>query len=207
LSITYPISLPTTGISSIEWRTANTNVVSQSPFTYKQQIVSHGGQRWEATVNLPPMRRSDAAAWKAALVSLKGSLGTMLLSDPNYCSPRGTLALDGTVGEAATNHVTGTAGDTFFTVAMGDDTKTLLAGDYISVGSGSGKRLYQVLEDLTGDGTVEVWPDLRTDYSSAGFATNSAEGVFRLANNVTSWSIDNAAIYGISFEVVEAITG
>ena len=207
MAISYPISLPTTGIASVEWRTVNAVTRSQSPFTYKQQIIAHGGQRWEATVNLPAMDRANAAAWKAALVSLKGPIGTMFLSDPNYTSPRGTLALDGTVGEAATNHVTGTAGDSFITVAMGDNTKTLLAGDYISVGSGSNKKLYQVLEDLTGDGTVEVWPDLRTDYSSAGFATNSAEGVFRLANNVTSWSIDNAAIYGISFEVVEAITG
>lgn len=207
MAITYPISLPTTGISSIEWRTANANVVSQSPFTYKQQIVSHGGQRWEATVNLPPMNRSDAAAWKAALVSMKGSIGTMLLSDPNYTSPRGTLALDGTVAEAANYHVSGNAGDSFFTVSMSDGTKTLLAGDYISTGSGSSARLYQVLEDLTGSGTVEVWPDLRIAYSEDGFATNSAKGVFRLANNVTSWSIDNAAIYGISFDVIEAITG
>lgn len=207
MAISYPISLPTTGVASVEWRTVNAATRSQSPFTYKQQIIAHGGQRWEATVNLRPMRRAEAAAWRSALISLKGPIGTFYLSDPLYCSPRGTLALDGTVGEAATNHVTGTAGDSFITVAMGDNTKTLLAGDYISVGSGANKKLYQVLEDLTGDGTVEVWPDLRTDYSSAGFATNSAEGVFRLANNVTSWSIDNAAIYGISFEVVEAITG
>ncbi len=91
MAITYPLTLPTTGVSSVELRTVNANATSQSPFTYKQQIVSHGGQRFEATVNLPPMKRDDAAAWKAALVSLKGSLGTFLLGDPDYALPRGTL--------------------------------------------------------------------------------------------------------------------
>jgi len=207
MAITYPISLPTTGISSIEWRTVNSTVTSQSPFTFKQQIIAHGGQRWEATVNLPAMKRDLAAQWKASLISLKGSEGTMLLGDPNYAAPRGTLLLDGTQAESLTNHVTGNKGDTFFTVAMDDDTKTILAGDYLQVGTEADSRLYQALEDLTGDGTLEVWPDLRVDYNQRGFATNNTKGVFRLANNITSWSIDNASIYGISFDVVERLTG
>lgn len=203
MAITYPITLPNHEFASIEWRSVNANIVSQSPFTYKQQIVSHGGQRWEATVNLPPMDRASAAAWKAALTSLKGSLGTMLLGDPNYARPRGTLRTS--VSNPA--QLSGTKGETSATIAMSDDNDTLLAGDYIQIGLDSDAELYQILEDITGDGAVEIFPDLRSTYSNEPFQTDDTRGVFRLANNVTSWSIDNASIYGISFDVVEAITG
>jgi len=203
MAITYPITLPSSGITSIEWRSVNANLTSQSPFTYKQQVVAHGGQRWEATVNIAPLNQADGALWKAALTSLKGSLGTMLLGDPTYAVPRGTLRTS--VSNPA--QLSGTKGDTFATIAMTDNNDTLLAGDYIQIGLDSDAELYQILEDITGDGTVEVFPDLRSTYSSEPFQTDDTKGVFRLANNVTSWSIDNASIYGISFDVVEAISG
>jgi len=202
MAITYPISLPTYGIASIEWRSVNAVTTSQSPFTYKQQVISHGGQRWEATVNLPPMRKDNAAEWKAKLVSLKGATGTMLLGDPDYPLPRGTLRSTDASNFAT---VSATAGNSFMQITMQDQTKTLLAGDYIQVGADSAARLFQVLEDRTGDGQLEVFPNVRVDYSGETIGTNNTKGVFRLSSNVTSWSIDNASFYGISFDVVEAV--
>ena len=204
MAITYPLTLPNYGISSVEFRTLNANTTSQSPFTFKQQVVSYGGSRFEATVTLSPMKKADAAVWKAALVSLKGSLGTFLLGDPDYPFPRGTLRSTSAQQYAS---VSGNANDTFFTITMTNQSDTLLAGDYIQVGLESGARLYQVLEDRTGDGTIEVFPNLRTNYVDELVGTNDPKGVFRLSNNVTSWSIDNASVYGISFDCVEAITG
>ena len=204
MAVTYPLTLPTTGISSVEFRAVTANTTSQSPFTFKQQIVSYGGSRLEATVNLAPMKRADAALWKAALISLKGPLGTFLMGDPNYPLPRGTLRSTSAQQFAS---VSGNAGDTFFTITMTNQSDTLLAGDYIQVGLESGARLYQVLEDQTGSGTIEVYPNLQTTYSGELVGTNDPKGVFRLSSNVTSWSIDNASVYGISFDCVEAITG
>jgi hypothetical protein len=194
MAVTYPLTLPTTGISSVEFRTVNANATSQSPFTFKQQIISHGGEKFEATINLVSMKREDSSAWKAALVSLKGSLGTFLLGDPSCSTSRGTVS---------SCTLTGSAGDESGTVVM---TGTLKAGDYIQLGSGSSAKLHQVLVDQDGDGTLELWPALRSDYTDATVVFNNPKGVFRLSNNVTSWSIDNASIYGISFEAVEAVT-
>ena len=194
MAVTYPLTLPTTGISSVEFRTVNANATSQSPFTFKQQIISHGGEKFEATINLVSMKREDSSAWKAALVSLKGSLGTFLLGDPSCSTSRGTVS---------SCTLTGSAGDESGTVVM---TGTLKAGDYIQLGSGSSSKLHQVLVDQDGDGTLELWPALRSDYTDATVVFNNPKGVFRLSNNVTSWSIDNASIYGISFEAVEAVT-
>jgi len=204
MAVTYPITLPTYGIASVEFRAVNANTTSQSPFTYKQQIVSYGGQRLEATVTLPPMHRDNAAEWKAKLVSLKGSLGTFLLGDPDYPTPRGTLRSTNASNQAT---VSGSSGDSFLTITMQDQSSTLLAGDYIQIGADSTARLHQVLEDRTGDGTFEIFPDLRSDYTDEVIGTNNTKGVFRLANNITTWSIDNASFYGITFDAVEAITG
>lgn len=194
MALTYPLSTPTTiGIESIELRAVNAVAVSQSPFTYKQQIVNHGGQKWEASVSIPSVRRDKAAEWKAMLVGLKGQTGTFLLGDPDYATPQGTVS---------SCTLTGSAGDETVTVVM---TGTLKAGDYIQLGAGSSARLHQVLLDQSGDGTLEIWPALRSSYSGATVTFNNPKGVFRLSNNVTSWSINNASAYGISFEAVEAL--
>lgn len=196
MALTYPLSQPTTiGIEQIELRAVNAVATSQSIFTYKQQIVSHGGQRWEASVSIPSVRRELAAEWKAMLVGLKGQTGTFLLGDPDYATPRGTVS-------ACT--LTGTAGYDYATVVM---TGSLLAGDYIQLGTGSDAKLHQVLADQTGDGDIDLWPNLRSDYAAETVITSYPKGVFRLKDNITSWSINNSSFYGISFEAVEVITG
>jgi hypothetical protein len=195
MAITYPLALPTTiGIGSIELRAVNAVKNSQSLFTYKQQVIAHTGQRWEASVSLPPVRRDLAAPWKGFLVSLKGPVGTFLLGDPDYPTP---------LGDVSSCVLTGSAGDETVTVVM---TGTLKSGDYIQLGSGATAKLHQVNADQTGDGNLEIWPALRTDYSSSTVVFNAAKGVFRLKENVSSWSINNTSSYGIAFEAVEEIT-
>jgi len=194
MALSYPLATPTSiGIESIELRAVNAVATSQSPFTYKQQIISHGGQKWEASVSIPSVHRDKAAQWKALLVGLKGPVGTFLLGDPDYATPQGTVS---------SCTLTGSAGDETVTVVM---TGTLLAGDYIQLGSGSSAKLHQVLLDQDGDGSLEIWPALRSDYTSETVIFNAPKGVFRLATNISSWSINNASTYGISFEAVEAL--
>jgi hypothetical protein len=195
MAISYPLNTPTTiGIESIELRAVNAVAVSQSPFTYKQQVISHQGQIWSASVSIPSVRRDLAADWKAMLVALKGSVGTFLLGDPDYVTPRGTVS--------GTPTLSGTAGDSTVSVTM---TGTLLAGDYIQLGTGSAARLHQVLVAQSGSGNLEIWPDLRSTYSGETVIYSSPKGVFRLGQSTTSWSIDNASFYGISFEAIEAL--
>jgi len=195
MALTYPLDTPTTiGIESIELRAVNAVAVSQSPFTYKQQTIAHQGQQWQASVNIPSVHRDKAAAWKAMLVGLKGPQGTFLLGDPDYATPQGTVSSCTATGNAGEDHVA---------VTM---TGTLKAGDYIQLGAGSSAKLHQVLQDLSGNGELEIWPSLRSTYSGSTVIFNSPKGLFRLSQNVTSWSINNASVYGISFEAVEALT-
>lgn len=194
MAISYPISLPThTGIAQVEFRATNAVAYSQSPFTFAGQSHAYAGQMWSADVSLPPMHRADAERWVAWLVSLRGQFGTFLLGDPLSTSPRGT---------ATSATVSGSAGDASVSVTM---TGTLLAGDYIQLGSSDGATLHKVLQDQNGSGTLEIWPKLRTARSSEAANLTSPQGKFRLSSNETSWSVNNASIYGISFSAMEAI--
>tara|TARA_R110000787_G_scaffold19716_1_gene58867 strand:+ start:12403 stop:12987 length:585 start_codon:yes stop_codon:yes gene_type:complete len=194
MAISYPLNMPTNiGMASIELRAKNTVAVSMSPFTYKSQTHSYDGQMWEADVTLPPMNRDDAESWVAFLMSMKGRAGSFLLYDPSAKSARGT---------ATSATITGSVGDDSVTVTMSG---TLKAGDYIQLGAASDATLHKVLVDKSGSGTLEIWPKLRKGRSSVSAVLVNASGVFRLASNETSWSVDNASFFGISFGATEVL--
>ena len=194
MAISYPVNTPTNiGIANITFSAENAVAISQSPFTFQQQVVAHPGQRWAASISLPPMKRQDAEAWVAFLLSLYGQVGTFLLSDPNCPAPRGT---------ATSATLSGSARSSSPTITM---TGTLLAGDYISLGSGTSTRLHKVVQDRSGNGTLEVWPALRSSYTGVSVDLTSAKGLFRLKENITQWSINEVSSYGITFDCVEAL--
>ena len=194
MAISYPLTLPTSiGIANITLSANNAVAISQSPFTFQQQIVQHAGKRWTASVSIPPVRRDLAEPWNAFLLALNGPVGTFLLGDPNGKEPRGTSS-------SAT--LTGTAGSSSPTITK---TGTLLAGDYIQLGSGATATLYKVLEDKSGNGTIEIWPALRSSVTGATVILTNTVGRFRLSSTQQSFSIDSASIYGISFDCVEAL--
>lgn len=186
------------GFAQITLSAMNAVATSESPFTYKQQIVQHTGQAWKASVTIPPVRRDLGEPWVAFLLSLQGPVNTFLLGDPNCVAARGT-AEDGDIV------ATGTAGASSVTLTI-SNSATLKAGDYIQLGSASTARLHKVLADISTTGSVDIWPNLKATYSSAAVVVDNAKGVFRLTSNVQDWQIGNSSTYGISFEAVEVIT-
>lgn len=193
MAISYPLALPTaTKIKNIELRAINAVAYGQSPFTFAGQAHAYAGQMWQADIVLPAMDAARAEQWIGFLLSLRGRAGTFLLGDPNRTSPRGT---------ATSATISGSAGSSSVSVTMSG---TLLAGDYIQLGSGSSARLHKVVQDRSGSGTLEIWPALRSAYSGSATLTN-AKGKFRLSSNEQSWSINEVSIYGIVFGAMEAI--
>lgn len=208
MSINYPLSLPqTNAIRSIELRTINAVAYSRSPFTFSGQVHAYAGQMWQADVTLKPMRRSDAEEWISWLVSLKGQFGTFYLGDPLACTPRGsardadTITVDGAT----------TSGNTIdIQSAPVSTTNYLKAGDYLQIGTGTSRQLFKVLQnvstDSSGTATVDVWPNVRTSIAdNASVTVQSTQGLFRLASNETSWSVNEASIYGLTFGAMEAL--
>ncbi len=209
MAISYPLTLPTaSGIATVTFRATNVTGISMSPFTFKQQVVSHAGQRWEAEVSMPPMSRADAEEWISFLVSLRGQLGTFTLGDPSGATARGRAS--SAPGTPLVNGASQTGGSLAIDGCTASATGYLKAGDYIQLGSGSSATLHKVLQDVNtpsgGDVTVDIWPHIRTaPADNSTVVVSNAKGLFRLSQNQTSWSISEATIFGVTFAAVEAV--
>ena len=199
MAISYPLALPTvTRVRSIDLTAINAVAYSQSPFTFAGQAHAYQGQMWQADVSLPPMRRTAAEQWIAFLLSLRGQYGTFLLGDPTCSNIRGTATSCSITGSSGANTVSAT-------VPSGE---TLLAGDYIQLGGAGTATLHKVLVNYTGTGAaadLEIWPAIRTTHTASSATLSNAKGNFRLSSNQQNWSINEAAIYGITFGAMEAI--
>lgn len=209
MAISYPLSLPTaSGIARVNLRAVNAVSISESPFTFKQQVIAHTGQRWEAEISMPPMQRADAEQWISFLVSLNGVKGTFLLGDPNASTARGSAST--TPGTPVVNGADQTGDSLTIDGCPASATGYLKAGDYIQLGGGSTATLHKVLTDVdtngSGQATLDVWPYIRTaPADDATVVVSDAKGLFRLSSNQTDWSINEAAFYGVTFPAVEAI--
>lgn len=207
MSITYPLSFPANvgGPAQIMLSSENVVSTSASPFSFAEQTYVHPGQRWLASVTLPPMKRDRAEPWITFLMSLKGRQGWFLLSDPNAYYPQG--AVSGTVLVNGGSQVGSTLVVDGLTANLVNAFK---AGDYIQLGTGASARLHKVLANASanslGSVTLDIWPDLRTSPADNDPVTYlGASGQFRLTNNVTSWNINQISSYGISFDCAEYI--
>ena len=202
MAITYPLTMPShTGVANITLRAVNQTSMSSSPFTYSQQVFSHQGKRWEAEVQLPPMKKDDAEIWIAWLLSLKGQLGTFELGDPTGATARGALG-----GTPITNGVDQTGGSIDIDGCTAEVTGWLKAGDYVQIG----RHLHKVLQDVDtnadGEATLELWPSVRFPIANnSEIITSNPVGRFRLNSGAQDWSIDTASVYGITFAAVEDI--
>lgn len=205
----YPLALPTvSGIAQIRLIARDVVAISASPFTFTQQTFRHQGQRWEADITLPALKRADADIWASFLLRLRGQHGTFLLGDPIAATPRGSAATS--PGTPVVNGASQTGDELIIDGIPTSGSDYLKAGDYIQLGSGATATLHKVLEDVPIDGsgqaTLNLWPGIRTAPSdNATVTVSAAKGVFRLAANETSWDINNASLYGITFGAVEAI--
>lgn len=206
MAVTYPLSLPTAGgIAAITFTVRDAVAVSRSPFSYAQQVFSHGGQQWEADITVTPMSRVDAAEWVAFLTKLRGQFGTFLLGDPANATAQGSAATTPGIPLVAGGSQTGSSLNIDGLPLSATD--YLKAGDHIQLGSTTSSRVYMVLNDVTSDGTgaatVDIWPSITTaPVDNAVVTVAGAEGLFRLSDNARSWQVSEALRYGITFGAV-----
>ena len=177
-------AFPNVGFTSMTMRLRSATAVSQSPFTYDQQTYQHQGVRWEAEVQLPPLKRSDAKQVEAFFAALRGQANTFTMGNPIHnTTATGSI----TSGSAGATTVTGS-------------TSGVVAGDYFETGS----ALY-IVTGISGS-SISIMPPLRSAISSSTpMDFTLPKGTWRLASNEIGWSINEASLYGFTFACVEAI--
>ena len=211
MAITYPINLPTSGITSVTFDFKNANIISRSPFSYQGQVQNWGGTLITASVTVDGVGRDHAEQWIAALTSLRGSMGTFLLGDPMGQNPRGNLPAG--VNSVSVD-VRAETGATELAVirAASPNTKILSAGDWVATQttSSGNRRMYKVLKDVTldadGKGVVDIWPPLKwTATVGNSVFVRDVKTLFRLSSGTFNYSIDSTNRYSIQFNCEEAI--
>ena len=177
-------AFPNVGFTAMTMRLRSATAVSQSPFTYDQQTYQHQGVRWEAEVQLPPLKRSDAKQVEAFFAALRGQANTFTMGNPIHnTTATGSI----TSGSAGATTVTGS-------------TSGVVAGDYFETGS----ALY-IVTGISGS-SIDIMPPLRSAISSSTpMDFTLPKGTWRLASNDIGWSINEASLYGFTFACVEAI--
>ena len=204
MAISYPISIPAARAPSrVDIRARSTVGLSASPFTGSQQTYVHPGEVWEMDITLPPLVQSDAEKWVGFLLSLNGREGTFLMGDAaarRQGNWAGSPVVSGSV----------VAGVKSIPMRGFSSGATVKVGDWLQMWSGASTHLHKVSQDATADSggllTLEIWPRTRgTLADGSGFVTSNAKGIWRLASNVSQWSIAASQIYGIQFQAVEAL--
>jgi hypothetical protein len=176
-------AFPNIGFTSMTMRLRSATAISQSPFTYDQQVYQHQGVRWEAEVTLPPLKRAEAKQVEAFFAALRGQANTFTLGNPLH----NTTATGTGTGAINATTLTGTFAG-------------VVAGDYFQIGT----ALYIVTEATSGT-SINIMPPLRSAASSASLDFTLPKGTWRLATNQIGWSINQASLYGFTFACVEAI--
>jgi hypothetical protein len=188
--------------ATIDFSATDIVALSTSVFTGNQQI-QDWQQGWlEASVSMPPLTHPQAQQWIAFMLGLRGQANVFQLGDPLAVAPLGSGAGSPLVnGAGQTGYSLATKGWTPGAAAV------LQPGDWLQIGL----RLYRttlavVNADSSGNAVVNIWPPLRESPADATVVQlNNTQGLWRLKSNTRKWSITAARLYGLQFEIREAI--
>lgn len=204
MAITYPLAFPTSfGASEYNIDLVRAVAVSESPFSFSQQVQEHPGEAWEIGFTLTLLNRAQAEEYNAFLLALAGRVGTFTMAVPGSETPRGvatgTPLVNGAGQTGRTLNVDG------FTPGV---TGILKAGDWVQLGSGATTRLYKVLADVNSNGSGQVSLDLAPKIITAPndndpLIVTNAKGLFRLKSNSNPVNIKPPNQHSVQFTARE----
>jgi len=204
----YPLVLPTspTNFVTTEWSLSRAIGITESPFTYSQQVSEFGGCKWSAVVTLPPMNRATASEWTVFFAQLHGQRGTFLLGDSDAKTIRGSAT--------GTMRVVGAHAIGVYSVAVdgisASQSTAFKKGDYVQFGSGATAKLHIITADIsssaTGTATLQIEPPLKTALANDETVVyENTVAVMRMDTSELGWKSNQNSIYGFTFACSEAI--
>jgi hypothetical protein len=162
--------------------------------------------RWALSLRAPEnMTPTNAAIWETVSIQLRGRVNHLSAWDPGRPAPRGTCR--GTMTLSGTHN----AGVTALTIAVtGQSGNTLLAGDWLQIGSGLTGQLVKItVAGTAGASTIAVTvePPLRIQYAGATAVTwDKALGHYKQTSS-PQWSYRTRDLLtGFSLDLLESWT-
>ena len=201
--ITYPLSLPPTGVRSITWSKEEVVSFTESPYNFKRFYYRHAGERWKVTIDLSFMSRENAGKWEGFLLNLESGLRPFYFGDVFNTRPMGAAKGAPVIsGAGQSGRVVNTRG---WEASISDQLK---AGDKLQINN----NLYQITRNASsnssGESTLNIWPSLKESYADGtSIILNNPRGIFRVNSPSQALETTTLAGYagGISFEAIEAI--
>lgn len=170
------------------------------------QVAVNGPPRWTCSLVSNEMLDLDqAAAWRVLVLSMKGRVNYLAVSDLLNPAPRGTLRGGLTAAVAAG------AGSSSLQIYAGSAQagKTLRSGDWIGVNQGGlNRQLLHIQQDAVVDGaghvTATFEPVLRVAVGEgSAVAWDKPTCLMRRNEQTTSWASEGAVQGGFSLELME----
>jgi hypothetical protein len=195
------VNIPTSpALSSLEFTAVDTVAVSVSPFSNNQQVQDWQSSFLTASATLPPMTNAQAQPWIAWNLQLHGRANTFQLGDPLMTSPQGSPS-----GTPLTNGTQ--SGYSLITDGWtASHSNLLLPGDWVQIGYRLYRNIDPVNSDSSGNATLNIWPQIRESPSNnSPLILSNTKGLWRLKSNSRKWSMTNMKLYGMQFEIVEAL--
>jgi hypothetical protein len=193
--ITLPTGIKFAAGSGAGQRTYGMSTSSDA--TGAGQDRTFGPSRWTLRLVSPEeMLPTEAALWESVVIRLRGRINHLAAHDPGKVAPlgtrRGTLTLTAAAAAGATSiSVSGTG--------------TLVAGDWLQIGTGLGtSQLVKVAVD-TSTAAVTIEPPLRTAFAiNAAVTWDKPLGYYKLASQVGQWTYGAGTLQGgFALDLVE----
>jgi len=163
------------------------------------QAVEGSPPLWATTIT-SSLKRPEL--WQALMLQLRGRTNQLALWNHGRPVPRGTMR--GTMTAAATAQ-----GATVMTVtATGQGSRTLLAGDYLGVGSGLTQQVVMLTADATANASgviaVTFEPALRNSLSAGAAVTwDRPKALFRRTESKANWEYAPGTVRAMSLSLLE----
>ena len=193
MSGAFPISnakFSTMGIRSIQ------NTIISKSDSGKKLSRQIDGQRFGFTARIITAKRSDVyGELMAFIVKQRSRKENFTIIPPEVEDARGTAS--------GTPHGTASAGATSITLG-GTGTGTLKAGDFIKFANHD--KVYMIVSDLNGSGTLTIEPALReATANDTAITYDNVPFTVRLNNDLQQYSLGLASLVKYEVDFIEAI--
>jgi hypothetical protein len=192
-------------IEGFEIKLRTSSAKNISPFSLEEQVYDFGGEAWEFSGQMPTMTRENAAIYTSFIMSLRGQVGTFLMSVPDSKEPLGSWG-----GTPVVDGASQTGDELVLRGLPLSVVGCAKAGDYISLGSGSSTRLHRVVvdadSDASGNMTVTMVPRLRQSPADGDTLTfSSAMGLFRQNEQTAGYRARPSSLYSMPISCRESL--
>lgn len=192
MSGTYPTDPE---FQAINVNSKHRNLVSET-ISGRVQTRAIGKQQFSFTAKYNPMTREEMMPVFAFIMSQQGRVGTFTIVPPVISSSSGSVS-----GSMAVNGAH-TAGDS--TISVDGFTGTIKAGDFVKFADHD--KVYMVISDLTGAGSLSIEPAITSDLSNDEAVTyTDVPFKMRLNNDVQEYNLAANEYFEFEIDMIEAL--